>query len=291
MSYLHANRLRFHVQVLTSQQPAPTPPRPKVVMIHGLFLANLATYYFTIAHPVANVADTYLYDLRGNGRTEMPPSGYAVSDHVADLHSLLTAWEIDEPVHLVANSFGGAIALAFTRLFPEAVASLVLIDVMLDAHRPTRGQRELPATRDALRRGEHVAALAAFGFDEETIERWRRDAGTRKQSSLARHGERLVLETSFIDDIRREQPLPDEALQTIGCPTLAVYGGESDLLDCAHTLERHLPHCELHIVPNCAHGVLSEATPLVRELTLAWLARFSPGESNPHPRIEGMVAP
>src|SRR5204862_171211 len=84
--------------------------------------------YYTIANPVGLVADTFLYDLRGHGRTDVPETGYTVADHVDDLAALLDTWGIDEPVHLVGTSFGGVVALAFTHRFPERVASLVLFE-------------------------------------------------------------------------------------------------------------------------------------------------------------------
>jgi pimeloyl-ACP methyl ester carboxylesterase len=264
--HVDANGLRFHVQVLgngSDKRPDTGPdPRPKVVMLHGLVADNLSSYYYTIANPVALVADTHLYDLRGHGRTEVPKSGYAVVDHVADLRALLAAWSIDEPVHLVGNSFGCVVALAFARLFPEQVASMVLIE----AHFATEGW------------GEHMAgslALAAFGLDKQSVKDWLDRNASRKLSRLARHSERLFLETTLIDDLQDEQPFPRHALESIDSPTLAIYGEGSDILDRAYDLERLLPRCDLHVVPGCSHSVLFEATPFVREHTVSWVDRHS----------------
>jgi pimeloyl-ACP methyl ester carboxylesterase len=267
--HLDANGLRFHMQALRAgdaddPERDPTTPRAKVVMIHGLVVDNLSSYYYTIANPMALVADTYLYDLRGHGRSDMPKTGYTVVNHVADLRSLLGAWDIDEPVHLVGSSFGGAIALAFTRLFPEKVASLILIE----AHFASEGW------------GEYMAgtlALAAFGLDEDVVQEWIAENGTRKLNRLARHSERLFLETSMIDDLNQEQPMSHRVLEAIECPALAIYGDGSDILDRAHDLEDHIPHCELHIVPDCTHSVLFEATPFVRETVLDWVTRHHAG--------------
>ena len=35
----------------------PVPGRPKVVMLHGLVIDNLSSWYYTLAHPLALVAD------------------------------------------------------------------------------------------------------------------------------------------------------------------------------------------------------------------------------------------
>jgi pimeloyl-ACP methyl ester carboxylesterase len=259
--HLDANGLRFHVQVLPDAPSPDQPPRPRVVMLHGLVMDNLSSYYYTVANPVALIADTYLYDMRGHGRSDVPATGYRVADHVADLRGLLVAWDIvDKPVHLVGNSFGGVVALSYARRFPEHVASLVLIE----AHFATEGW------------GEHMAgslALAAFGLDDDSVREWLERNGTRKLSRLARHSETLFHETSLISDLQSERPFPRRALRAIDCPTLAIYGEGSDILDRAQDLERDIPGCELHVLPGATHSVLTEATPVVRDLTTEWIAR------------------
>src|SRR5690606_36322148 len=114
---VEANGQRFHVQHLTGGADAG--PRPQVVMLHGLVIDNLSSWYYTLANPVALQADVHLYDLRGHGRSSMPTSGYTVADNVDDLEALLDLWGIDGPVHLFGNSFGGVVALAFALRHPE----------------------------------------------------------------------------------------------------------------------------------------------------------------------------
>lgn len=268
MPYLRANGLRFHCQMMGPRDGGDGPAtgaavgRPKVVMLHGLVADSLASYYYTLANPVALVADVYLYDMRGHGRSEVPDTGYTVADHVDDLEALLDAWAIDGPVHLVANSFGGVVALELARRRPERVASMVLVDV----HFATEGW------------GEHMAgslALAAFGLDEEAVQDWLAENAGRRMSRFSRHCEHLFLKTSLIDDLQHEQPFPQEALRAIEAPTLAVYGEGSDLLDRARDLEAHLPHCELRIVAGCAHRVLLEHPAAVRAHTLDWIGRHA----------------
>jgi pimeloyl-ACP methyl ester carboxylesterase len=273
MPHLDANDLSFHVLRLPERPSPDGGSRPKVVMLHGLILGTLASFYFTMANQVALIADTYLYDMRGHGRTDVPDSGYRVADHLADLQALLAAWKIDEPVHLVGNSFGGVIALAFAHQFPERVASMVLIEAIY----PTEGW------------GEHAAgslALASFGLDEQRTKDWLARHGTRKLHSLARRSEHLFLRTSMIDDLQRERPIPHRALEAITCPTLAIYGEGSDIIDRAHDLQRHVPRCELRIVPDCAHSVLEEAAPFVRDQTVSWL-RERTAERSPTPAAGG----
>lgn len=253
MPEITANGLRFHVQHLSQGDG----PRPQVVMLHGLVIDNLSSWYYTIANPLARVADVHLYDLRGHGRSEMPASGYTVDDNVDDLEALLDAWGVDGPVHLFGNSFGGVVALAYAHRHPDRVASLFLIE----AHFAVEGW------------GEHMAgslALAAFGLDEDAVQSWLDENADRKLSRLAKRSERFLMETSLIDDLQAEEPIG--FLGEITCPTYALYGSESDILDRARELEAQVPDCTLEIVPECSHSLLTEQSALVRERALAWLA-------------------
>lgn len=257
MPHVEAGGLRFHVQVIRSEGDAPRPP---VVMLHGLVIDNLSSWYYTIAHPLALGADVHLYDLRGHGRTEMPPTGYTVADNVDDLLALLDHWGVDEPVHLFGNSFGGVVALAFAHAHPERVASLFLIE----AHFAVEGW------------AEHMAgslALAAFGLDEQAVQDWMDTDPDRKLTRVARRSEKFLMETTLIDDLKAEQPIG--FLAEIRCPVHAMYGSESDILHLARELETQLPDCTLEIVEGTTHSLLTEQSALVRERSLEWVARQS----------------
>jgi pimeloyl-ACP methyl ester carboxylesterase len=259
------NGLRFNTQVLSHADPdaSGSGARPPVVMLHGLVIDNLSSWYYTIAHPMALAADVHLYDLRGHGRSEMPATGYTVDDNVDDLVALLDHWGITEPVHLFGNSFGGVVALALAHRHPERVASLFLIE----AHFAVEGW------------GEHMAgslALAAFGLDEDAVQDWLAENADRKLSRFAKRSERFLTETSLIDDLQAEQPIT--WLAEIACPTYALYGSESDILDRARELEAKVPGCELEIVEGSSHSLLTEQSALVRERALAWIERRSRAE-------------
>lgn len=260
MPEVQANGLKFHVQHLTSTDAGapPDPDRPQIVMLHGLVIDNLSSWYYTLANPLALVADVHLFDLRGHGRSDMPATGYTVDDNVDDLEALLDEWGITGPVHLFGNSFGGVVSLAFAHRHPERVKSLFLIE----AHFAVEGW------------GEHMAgslALAAFGLDETAVQDWLAENADRKLSRMAKRSERFLTETSLIDDLQAEQPIG--WLPEISCPTFAMYGAETDIMDRALELQAKVPGCELEIVPGCSHSLLTEQSGLVRERALAWIDR------------------
>ncbi|GAC1645381.1 MAG: hypothetical protein NVS4B9_37450 [Ktedonobacteraceae bacterium] len=69
-------------------------------------------------------------NLRGHGLSEDPVGlAYTLDSFVHDLELVLEALQIQEPVYLIAHSFGGAIATEYVVRHPERVRSLVLIGV------------------------------------------------------------------------------------------------------------------------------------------------------------------
>ena len=187
--------------------------------------------------------------------------GYTVDQQVDDLEALLDAWGVTGPVHLFGNSFGGVLSLAFAHRHPERVASLFLIE----AHFAVEGW------------GEQMAgslALAVFGLDEDVVQDWLAENADRKLSRFARKSEHLLTKTSMIDDLQQEQPIT--WLHEITCPTFAIYGSESDILDRARELDAKVPGCELHIVPGRSHSLLIEESALIRDHAVTWIMRQRP---------------
>src|SRR4029077_17261613 len=68
-----------------------------------------------------------VYDLRGHGMSDLPPTNYSSQDMALDLKNLMTALEIQN-AHLIGHSFGGAVAVHSALLYPELVNSVVISD-------------------------------------------------------------------------------------------------------------------------------------------------------------------
>jgi pimeloyl-ACP methyl ester carboxylesterase len=258
-----ARDVRFHVQRISPPPDSPA-DRPVVVFLHGLILDNLSSFYYTLAGPVAGTgADTIMYDLRGHGRSQRPPDGYTVDDAVDDLAALLTALGVARPVVLVGNSFGGVVALRFALRRPQDVAGLVVIE----AHTVGDG------AGDWTEHMSNTLTVTALGLAHDGLADQLQKLGDRKLARAARLAGELLNGTTLIDDVAATPPLHGPELAAIGCPVLAVYGVHSDLAPAGRQLARHLPDCTLHMIPDQAHTVLREATPLVRALVLDWLTR------------------
>jgi pimeloyl-ACP methyl ester carboxylesterase len=75
------------------------------------------------------------YDVRGFGRSDMPPEPFS---HQADLAGLLGHLEL-ERAYVVGASMGGLIAIDFTIEHPEMVAALVPVASALSGSKPSDG--------------------------------------------------------------------------------------------------------------------------------------------------------
>lgn len=261
MAEIVARGVRFHVQHLDLSLGGNHPDRPLVVFLHGLVMDNLSSWYFTVANPVARIADVLLYDLRGHGKSERVPTGYTLADMVADLHALLEATAGDRPVHLVGNSFGGLLALAYTREHPGRVASLALVD----AHLGGAGFGEQMASTLSLEGEERDRKIA------ETFKDWLGRNSDRKRNRLADAASQLVKTTSLLADMRATPAIRPEDLSGIDIPVLAIYGERSELRAQGEAALDGLPLCAIAIVDGCTHSVLWEATEKVRRLIVEFL--------------------
>lgn len=265
MTEVIAGGIRFHVQRLAAQRPTgsaagPAHP-PTVVFVHGLGIDNMSSFYYTLANPAARAgADVILYDLRGHGDTERPPTGYSVEESVRDLTALLDALGVTGPVHLVGNSFGGTVALALAMTHPARVARLLLIEALVEAVAMNEEAWE-----------ERIANMLAEGMRLRRNLSGRRARYSNKLERFHSAYNAMVKGTTVTADLRAQQPFCNADLRSVTCPVVAVYGEKSDIIRQGHRLEQVLPNCDLTVVPTCGHFLIVEASEVLRDLMLRWL--------------------
>ncbi|MDT3440037.1 MULTISPECIES: alpha/beta fold hydrolase [unclassified Pseudofrankia] len=258
MAEVVANGVRLHVQRLMPSG-GPRPDAPVVVMLHGMVIDNLASFYFSLGNALADAGcEVICYDLRGHGKSERTPSGYGIATAMADLSALLDELGVDRPVHLVGNSYGATLGLTYGADFPERVASLTLI--------------EPPFRIEGL--GEEMArsltqVLAAIS--DEEVEEWLTYSAGRAVGRIMRSAQSLLRDTTIAEDMLATAPFSPDRLRALPVPVLAIYGGNSEIMEQGDGLARLVPDCTLVVLERHTHMVLREAVDYLRVLLRWWL--------------------
>ncbi|MEU9125987.1 alpha/beta hydrolase [Streptomyces sp. NPDC048506] len=259
MALTRAGALRLHTQWLPGRGDGPRSDGPAVVLLHGLVMDNLSSFYSTLAGPLSRAGHpVLLYDQRGHGRSERPPTGYDRDTAVADLAALLAVLGLDHrPVHLIGNSYGGALALHTALVRPDLVASLVLIEAQL--------------TGDWIEEMTDTLSVAALGLEDGRLRAQLAALGQRKEARLTAGADALLNHTTLIEDIAAGRAFTARDFARLDRPVLAVYGEHSELLPGARELAAQAADCELCVLPDVGHTVLKDATAGLRDAVLARL--------------------
>lgn len=134
--------------------------RQPLVLVHGLGGTGEAVWRKVVPE-LALEHGVVLYDLRGSGRSEVPPGPYSLEQFVADLDGLLDHLAL-ESAALLGHSFGGSIALEYAAVHPGRVRGLVAVGA----------PSEFPdATRAALRARADTVEAEGMAAVAETVAR------------------------------------------------------------------------------------------------------------------------
>lgn len=230
MPHVVANGVRFHTFTLGDSGPP-------VVMLHGLLVGNLASWYFTGARVLSETHRVFLYDLRGHGKSDKTVDGYTVQTMSQDLSALLSTFT-DEPVALVGHSFGGLIGLQYALDHPDKVSKLAIVEAPIAPSRTNglTGFLSLP-------REQMVAALP-----DTLRELVFKNAGSRRVNRLLKSLYFLAYESTLLADIAGETDVSDDELKKVSCPTLLVYGRSSSCIPGGERLAQNLPDARYELL-------------------------------------------
>ena len=132
MAYLNVNGIDHYYQWVGTETPRnPASTRPVMVFVHGW--AGSARYWRSTAVALADQYDCLLYDMRGFGRSQIPPNqqaameqrGYELDTYAHDLAELLSALGLGS-VSVNAHSMGASVAVYFVNQFPHLVERVIL---------------------------------------------------------------------------------------------------------------------------------------------------------------------
>jgi pimeloyl-ACP methyl ester carboxylesterase len=251
--------VKLHAQVLGSG--------PSVVMLHGLLVGNMTTWYWTAASRLAERHRVVLFDLRGHGLSERAPRGYDIATMTSDLASVIEELA-PGPVDLVGHSYGAVTALTYALRHPGRVRRLAVVEAPLPPSRLEEMDRFLGRSPDAMLDAlpevlrEALAGLVSPGGVSSDGRDGAR--GGRRGRRFVESLRFLATGSSLFDDLRRAEDIPDAVLATLACPLLAVYGTSSSCRPVGRRLAAAVPgarHVEMpggHFLPLEAGQALTQ---------------------------------
>jgi pimeloyl-ACP methyl ester carboxylesterase len=249
------NGLRIHYVDWGSSSASP------VVCVHGY--TSSAQAFNGPARHFQDRCRLVAPDVRGHGESAWSPAGaYQYQDQVGDLAALVDALALGR-FTLIGTSMGGIIAMAYAGAHPDRLQRLVLNDIGPDIE---TGSQRITATVGS--RPEEFATL------DEAME-------YRRQVSPITAGRKLEDQHELALGVLRQRPdgrwiwkmdpayiqqrvkhgaprRPDlwPVLKRVPCPTLVVWGTDSDVLSEAQArrMVEALPKGQLVAVPGVGHA-------------------------------------
>lgn len=236
-----------------------------VVLIHGYSVDSRLWQHQTPALVKAGFR-VVSYDVRGHGRSMVPPVGYTWENYSQDLAELLDRLNLESAVtqplgepaaHVVGLSMGGGIALQFALDHPERVLSLTLVDSVLPGYQyGEEMSRPLEEMRAAVARDGLRAVFDGPWLDSPLFDGVRRRPAAFELVRQMVHGYQAP---DYQSDQARPvgyQP-PDIAarLGDIQARTLVIVG-EDDLADfrlIAEMLAGNIAEARLDVMERCGH--------------------------------------
>jgi len=231
---------------------------PDVVLLHGLG-GNLAVWFLHLVDQLRDAFRITAYDLRGHGKSDMPPEGYTTAHMAEDLAGLLDGLGIPT-AHIIGHSFGADIALHFTILYPERTNRLVVLEpgvADLLKHRKSREWVGWDYWVGKLAEfGVHVPPEKKFDIDyllRQTVHIPIQFGPARGKPRNAAPLLKLLDTTTITRDYEEVAGMTLERIAEIHHPTLMIYGAESHFLVTYEHLKEILPRCRAVLVPGGEH--------------------------------------
>jgi len=253
---------------------------PPLILLHGSGpgVTGWANFKDNFAF-FARRFTTIILDLPGYGGSDQV-AGNPISVSVVAVTELMDALGIDQ-AHLLGNSLGGNVAARVAAAHGNRVSRLCTIGglgTMVLGPFPAEGINLLVEFAEQPSRAALIAWLRSMIYDpalltDELIEeRWKQAMDPKTLESTRKMYSRRAIEALKL------RPPPIEHLAAITCPTLVTWGRDDRVMPLEMMLlpMRLIPHCEVHIFPNCGHWAMIERKEEFESVVDAFLLRETP---------------
>jgi pimeloyl-ACP methyl ester carboxylesterase len=267
---------RIHIRTTPTDNPDAEP----ALFVHGLggSAHNWTDFAGALRHRFAIEA----IDLPGHGRSAPPPD----NDYSLDAHAAVVIAYLEQsgrgPVHLVANSLGGAVSVRVAARRPDLVRTLTLISPAVPDNRvrafpvrndprmvflgvPGLGELALRQMNSKYPPEKRVAGTIALCFADRT-----RYPQARRQEAVDELRARLKMpwaDTAFLRSMRGlavaqflKARVGWATLRRIQAPTLVIWGDTDRLVapDLAPYVAAAIPDSRLLVLENVGHTAMME---------------------------------
>ena len=249
---------------------------PPILCVHGY--TSSAQAFNALARRLRDRHHVVAPDVRGHGESGWSPSGaYQYENQVGDLAALVDKLGLAR-FTLVGTSMGGIIAMAYAGAQPDRLARLLINDIGPDVEVGSQRITQMVGSRpdefatldDAMVYRRQMSPIVAGRSPEDQREL---ALGVLRQRPDGRWIWKM--DPEYVRQRVRigapQRPALWPALQRVTCPTLVVWGSDSDVLSesQARRMVAALPKGELVTVPGVGH-----APTLVEPAVVAALERF-----------------
>jgi 3-oxoadipate enol-lactonase len=244
---------------------------PAMVFLHGFPLDH--SMWDNQRREFRNTHRVIIPDLRGFGRSEVPPVPVTMDVFADDVAALLDALGVDEPAILCGLSMGGYIAFAFVRRHAARLKGLVLCDTRAAADTPE-------AATNRRRMAERVLTDGPLVVAEAMMPRFFGPTTNEKQPQVTDAVRNVMLATSSRGIAAGQLAMADRpdstpTLDQIAVPTLVVVGEHDAISPPAEMQEfaAKIAGAETVVIPGAGHMAPLEKPAEVNRAIREWMRR------------------
>ncbi|MFI7576045.1 alpha/beta fold hydrolase [Micromonospora sp. NPDC049497] len=234
---------------------------PPVLLLHGI--GRTLRDFDDLHERLAGSFRVHSVDLPGYGNSLPMTAPYTLPNLARFVGHYLDAVGVDQPVRLVGNSLGGAIAMRFATTEPDRVASLALVNPAGFGREVTIALRLLalrPLGRLLLRPTRYAARRAELSLFHDPAHATAERIAYALEVARQPHAARVMLETARnLGTFRGVSPQWREELlaqvEQLDVPTLVVWGDRDLILPANHldAARARLPRARTHLFDKCGH--------------------------------------
>tara|TARA_R110001592_G_scaffold62142_4_gene189913 strand:+ start:21160 stop:22113 length:954 start_codon:yes stop_codon:yes gene_type:complete len=235
-----------------------------VILLHG-FSANKENW-LRFSQNLPTNYQIFAMDLLGHGEHAINlESTYSIESQVAYLHTFINE-VIKEPIHIVGNSMGGAIASLYAATYPDEIKTLMLIS--------PAGIHDFQSNMDKIIEEKGMNPLIANSVDQyfEVVDFVMEDQPFIPDSILSVQAEKSVkryeLNQKIFSDIKQDLSKNlDQKFSLIQAQTLILWGKEDRVIN-VKNIKRYaelIPNAKPSILEGIGHLAMIETPELAAQ--------------------------